>query len=135
MPSIAESLVTLIEANETIQDLGIELHYAQATRESEYPYITYIETVGIPTQLHAGGAADDQTQVIVETRWDFKVWGTDSTIVNSIYQELANIFNKNDLDGYIGLVRGPGLPMETEVNAPDGFIYSRIIECSVYAEE
>ena len=135
MPSIAESLVALIEANETIQELGAELYYAQGTRESEntYPFITYMDTVDIPTQLHTGGAEDGEARVIVETRWDFKVWGTNSTVVNSIYQELANIFNKNDIE--IGLVRGPGLPMETEVNAPHGFIYSRIIECSVYAEE
>lgn len=134
MNEIAVALVNLITGNAVIQAFGVRLYFGPAPTSAEYPYITYLPTDDVPRQLHTDADAT-ATQAIVETHWDFKVWGPDAEAVGNIYQALIDIFNTSELDGYVGLKRGNGMPMIPEENRPDDIIYSRMIECSVFKEE
>ena len=139
MNDIAADLYALFENTIMINDdsdnpIYAPVYYGQAIEDATYPYITYIETDNTPILLHKGQEGDaDEPKTIVETNWDFRVWGTDAKEINSIFNEIIQIINTNNM--HAGMIRGQAMPVMIEDNLPNDILYSRLIECKIYAED
>lgn len=126
MNDIATALKSRIDTSTVLSDLGAGLYFGNAPRDTPYPFVTFMPTSDVPLRIQ-------DADPIAITHWDFKIWGSKAIDVGTIYAELINIFNQDDLSNneFIITLRGRGLPMLTEVNRPNEIIYSRVVECEI----
>ena len=125
MNDIATALKSKIDSSTVLSELGAKLYFGTAPRGTDYPHITFMPTSDVPLRIQ-------DADPISMTHWDFKIWGSRAIDVGTIYAELINIFNQDDLStDFIVSLRGRGLPMMIEVNRPNEIIYSRVVECEV----
>jgi len=125
MNDIARSLKNKVDTSTVLSDIGAGLYFGTAPRGTDYPHITFMPTSDVPLRIQ------DANPLSI-THWDFKIWGSKAIDVGTIYAELINIFNQDDLStDFIVSLRGRGLPMMIEVNRPNEIIYSRVVECEV----
>ena len=129
MNDVAIAFYNAINNNITVQKNGVDtdvrLYFGLAPPKTKYPYITYLPTDENPIHF-----LDDDP--LSETNWDFKIWGSDVLEIGTIFQELIDIFNSNDLDAdFVGTFSSTGMAMIVEINEPNNIVYSRIVECTV----
>ena len=126
MNDIAMALKNRIEGNAVLQALNAVLYFGTAPRGTAYPHITFRPTSDVPLRLQ-------DADPISTTFWDFTIWGSKAIDVGTIYAELMDIFNQDNLVSteIIISLRGRGLPLTSEVNRANDIIYSRVVECEI----
>ena len=121
-----DSPITVTERDDTTD---VTLYYGNAPRGSSLPHIILRPVSDVPRHLQS------QQGPLSFSTWDFQIWAKSATQVGEIYEKLLDIINCDDItDGWIGMLRGRGLPLMSEENRPNEIIYSRVVECEIITD-